>query len=239
MSGIGLTALPRVYGPPLVIKHDNGSAFRADVTQQALAEALVAQLFSPPGQPQYNGAVERGNGVLKTYTHQHAQSEGHPFRWTSEDVHHAQDLANTISRPWDAHGFSPAQAWQERPPLTPEERQVFLVALGIRRLTAEKLARRVAQYRRQRAEQKSAEAEDPTPPQSPEPTPAEPKNSAPPLLAPARPSGTMRALGGSHAAPQTTPQAIPSTHREWTFTSWLRRILTPLLLSQHSSEIPR
>lgn len=286
-----LQELFRLYGPPLVIKHDNGSAFLADVTQQALAEALVAQLFSPPRQPQYNGAVERGNGVLKTYTHQHAQNEGHPFRWTSEDVHHAQHLANTISRPWGAHGFSPAQAWQERPPLTPEERQVFLVALGIqrqraaqelgldlaadlshadrtrldrlalsatlqdlgyltqkhirrapkkpRRLTGEKLARRVAQYRRQRSEQKSAKAEDPTPPQSPEPAPAEPKNSVPPLLAPARPSGTMLAVGGSHAAPQTTPQAIPSAHREWTFTSWLRRILTPLLPSQNSSEISR
>lgn len=183
------------------------------------------------------------------------------------------------------------EAWQERPPLTPEERQVFRAALGSqrqraaqelgldlaadlshadrtrldrlalsatlqdlgyltqkhirrapkkpRRLTGEKLARRVAQYRRQRAAQKSAEAEDPTPPQSPEPTPAEPTNSAPPLLAPARPSGTMLVVGGSHAPPQTTPQAIPSAHREWTFTSWLRRILTPLLPSQNSSEIPR
>ncbi len=85
---------------PLVFKHDNGSAFLAAVTEQALTEALVTQLFSPPGQPQFNGGAERGNGVLKTYTHQHAQNAGHPFRWTSDDVEHAQQLANTLSRPW-------------------------------------------------------------------------------------------------------------------------------------------
>ena len=93
----------------MVLKHDNGSAFLAAVTQQEMIDALVAQLFSPPGQPQYNGAVERGNGVLKTYTHLHAQNAGHPLRWTSEDVEHAQELANTISRPW-----APADSLQPR-----------------------------------------------------------------------------------------------------------------------------
>ena len=93
-------------------------------------------LYGPPGQPQYNGAVERGNGVLKTYTHLHAQTAGHPFRWTSDDVGHAQQLANTISRPWGADGPSPAQAWQQRTPLTPEERQLFATALNTHRQKA-------------------------------------------------------------------------------------------------------
>jgi len=286
-----LQELFRRYGPPLVIKHDNGSAFLADVTQQALVEALVAQLFSPPGQPQYNGGVERGNGVLKTYTHQHAQSEGHPFRWTSDDVQHAQQLANTISRPWGANGPSPAQAWQERPPLTPQERQLFLAALDAhrqraaqelgldlaaelshvdrsrldrlalsttlqdlgyltkkhvrrppkkpKRLTREKLARRVANYRRQRAQQKSAAAAHPTPLPLPEPAPAEHDNSVPPLLASVSPSVTMLATSGPGVAPPGGPQAVPSARRERTITSWFRRTLTPLLPFWNSANISR
>ena len=88
---------------------------RRDRCSELLCEAAVAQLFSPVRQPQYNGALERSNGVLKTYTHHHAISAGHPFRWTSEDVEHAQHLANTISRPWGARGPSPDEAWQLAP----------------------------------------------------------------------------------------------------------------------------
>ena len=60
----------------------------------------MTQLFSPARRPSYNGALERSNGVLKTYTHRHALQEGHPLRWTSDDLDHAMQLANTISRPW-------------------------------------------------------------------------------------------------------------------------------------------
>jgi hypothetical protein len=276
---------------PLVFKHDNGSAFLAAVTEQALTEALVTQLFSPPGQPQFNGGAERGNGVLKTYTHQHAQNAGHPFRWTSDDVEHAQQLANTLSRPWGAGGLSPARAWQQRPAITPEERQVFAAALSAHRqlaaqelgldltaelchadrtrldrralsatlqdlgyltlkrvrrapqkpkhLTREKLARRVAKYRREAAARESSSAENSTPPQSPEPAPAESENSAPPLQAGTPPSDTMIAASGPGAAPQTTPQAVPSARRERTITSWFRRILTPLLPFWNSAKISR
>ncbi len=92
------------HGPPLVLKSDNGSAFIAHLMRDAMLEAVVAQLFSPPKHPEYNGTLERSNGTLKTYTHQHAIQEGHPFRWTSEDLEHARQLANTISRPWGCKG---------------------------------------------------------------------------------------------------------------------------------------
>jgi transposase InsO family protein len=282
-----------LYGPPLVLKHDNGSAFLAGITQQALLDALVAQLFSPPGQPQYNGAVERANGVLKTYTHLHAQAAGHPFRWTSEDLHHAQDLANTVSRPRGAGGLSPAEAWQQRTTITPEERQAFTAALSAhrqqaaqelgvdlsaelnhadrtrldrlalsatlqdlgylstqrvrrppkkaKRLSRKKLARRVARYHRQAAGAESA-AENSTPAQSPEPARIESDNSASPLLAGTPPSDTMLAAtagSGLTAAPPTPPQAVPSARRERTFTSWLRRTLTPLLPFSKTANISR
>ena len=121
------------HGPPLVLKSDNGSAFIAAVVHNALAEAAVAQLFSPVRRPQYNGALERSNGVLKTYTHQHAISAGHPFRWTSDDVDHARQLANTISRPWVAGGLSPEQAFQLRVPITERDRETFLAMLDHQR----------------------------------------------------------------------------------------------------------
>jgi transposase InsO family protein len=124
------------YGPPLVLKSDNGSAFIAELLHALLGEAQVAQLFSPSHQPKYNGALERNNGVLKVYTHQHAVSAGHAFRWTAEDVEHAQQLANTISRPWGARGPSPEEAWRLRPRISAQERQAFLAAVEAHRVEA-------------------------------------------------------------------------------------------------------
>ena len=129
------------YGPPLVLKSDNGSGFIAAALHDLLGEAAVAQLFSPVRRPQYNGALERSNGVLKTYTHYHAISEGHPFRWDSQDVDHARQLANTITRPWGARGPSPELAWQLRSPILDEERRAFAAALdGHRQWAARELA---------------------------------------------------------------------------------------------------
>jgi hypothetical protein len=124
------------HGPPLVLKSDNGSAFIADLTREAMLQAVVAQLFSPPKRPEYNGALERSNGVLKTYTHQHALQEGHPFRWTSEDLEHARQLANTISRPWGHRGLSPEETWAQRTPISDDQRQAFQAALEQHRLKA-------------------------------------------------------------------------------------------------------
>jgi transposase InsO family protein len=131
-----LRALFAEHGPALVLKNDNGSGFIAASTQDTLSTAGVIQLLSPPARPQYNGALERSNGVLKTYTHQHAQSAGHPFRWTSDDLEHARRLANTMSRPWGADGPSPEQAWNQRSPITDDQRQTFALALTERRAWA-------------------------------------------------------------------------------------------------------
>ena len=124
------------FGPPLVLKSDNGPAFVAEILAAVLQDWGVSQLFSPPYHPQYNGALERSNGTLKTYTHQHAIHEGHPFRWTSADVNRARELANTLTRPWGHLGESPEQAWQTRPAITAEERELFLATVTIERLKA-------------------------------------------------------------------------------------------------------
>ena len=101
-----------------------------------MLQAVVAQLFSPPKHPEYNGSLERSNGVLKTYTHQHALQEGHPFRWTSEDLERARQLANTISRPWGHRDLSPEEAWNQRTPISDDQRQAFQAALEQHRLKA-------------------------------------------------------------------------------------------------------
>jgi hypothetical protein len=86
----------------------------------------------------YNGAVERANGVLKTYTQQHAAAEAHPFRWTSDDVEAARQLANTMSRPWGYRGATPDEAWQARERLGDERRQAFRAAAQRERAIARK-----------------------------------------------------------------------------------------------------
>jgi len=128
-----LVELFHLFGPPLVLKSDNGPAFIAEILAAVLRDWGVSQLFSPPYHPQYNGALERSNGTLKTYTHQHAIHEGHPFRWTSNDVDQARELANTLTRPWGYRGASPDEAWQARTPITAEERASFLTTLALER----------------------------------------------------------------------------------------------------------
>lgn len=131
-----LSELFTQYGPPLILKSDNGSAFVSDQMGQLLLEHTVARLFNPPRRPQYNGALERSNGTLKVYTQQQAIAEGHPFRWTSDDLERARNLANTISRPWGHRGPTPEQAWNDREPLGPEERTQFQIVLGQQRAAA-------------------------------------------------------------------------------------------------------
>ena|GEM_PF-1094347 len=116
------------YGAPLVLKNDNGPGFLACVTKEAMRQARVAQLFSPPAHPQYNGQLERSNAVLKTYTELHAAAEGHPFRLTCADVAHGFWLANTLSRPWGHERPSPEEAWQAREKISSEERARFQAA---------------------------------------------------------------------------------------------------------------
>ena len=50
----GLQSLFDLYGAPLVVKSDNGSAFAESRVQALLAEKNVLQLFSPPHYPRYN-----------------------------------------------------------------------------------------------------------------------------------------------------------------------------------------
>jgi hypothetical protein len=108
-----------------VIKSDNGPAFIAEVMQELLRRHRVTPLFSPKRRPQYNGALERANSTHKVYTHQQAVAEDHPRYWTTANLDAARGLANSITRPWGHPGPSPDEAWQQRNPITDQQRDEF------------------------------------------------------------------------------------------------------------------
>ena len=91
-----------------------------------LRDWCVLALFSPPRLPKYNGALERSNTTLKVYTHTSAVSDGHPFRWTSDDLAQAVIVANEFTRPWGAKGETPAERWRSRAAISGDERLQIL-----------------------------------------------------------------------------------------------------------------
>jgi transposase InsO family protein len=130
-----LKRLFAAYGPPLVIKSDNGPAFISQEVAAFLAAHRVVHLFSPPQMPNYNGAVEAGFGGLKTRTHRHAWLHGHPEYWTCDDVEAGRLAGNELSRCPFTDNLSPDDAWAKRRPITDAERDAFAAAL-VERLAA-------------------------------------------------------------------------------------------------------
>jgi transposase InsO family protein len=125
-----LLSLFMLYGAPLVLKLDNGSPFVAEATRALLAQWQVMALYSPPGLPQYNGAIEAGIGALKMRTHYQAVRQGRPGEWTLEDAEAARQQANTLGRPWGAHGPTPAERWAGRRVVTLAERGAFAASVA-------------------------------------------------------------------------------------------------------------
>jgi hypothetical protein len=111
------------HGSPLVIKSDNGPAFRAGATKEFLARWSVFPLYSPPYCASYNGVCERANATLKLTTAHVAERANRGGWWRSEDLHEARLLANRERRPWGAAGASPEQRWTERNLVSLDERQ--------------------------------------------------------------------------------------------------------------------
>ena len=117
-----LLTLFLLFGPPLALKKDNGSAFRVQDMQKLLAEHDVTPLDSPPYTPQYNGACERSGGCFKQRV---AHVAGREDRWTAQDIDDALWLANTTARPRGANGPTPAEAFEDRTLVTKAEREAF------------------------------------------------------------------------------------------------------------------
>ncbi|MHC4164777.1 MAG: hypothetical protein ACYTDU_08425 [Planctomycetota bacterium] len=120
-----LAALFVALGPPLVLKHDGGGAFRAHATTALLRDHGVVPLRSPPRIPQYNGSCERSGGTLKQRVAYVASAKGHPDRWTHADLAEAQRQANMTARPRGANGSTPTDAFAARRRIDHRERRTF------------------------------------------------------------------------------------------------------------------
>jgi transposase InsO family protein len=108
------------HGAPLVMKCDNGPAFRACATKRFLRDREVFTLYSPPYCARYNGACERANRTLKELTAHRADQAGRPGFWKGEDLLVARQRANRLSRPWGASGPSPHEQANYSGLLTPK-----------------------------------------------------------------------------------------------------------------------
>lgn len=121
------------HGAPLVLKMDNGPAFRAADLQAYLAEMGVICLYSPPHCPSYNGAIEAAIGALKSRTEQQAALAGRPGLWTTADLQTALTAANS-SHPRHLKGLTPADAWAKRTEITAIEQACLVLAVDSERL---------------------------------------------------------------------------------------------------------
>ena len=117
-----------LYGAPLVLKMDNGSAFISGEVEALLREHGVFALFSPPGTPAYNGSVEAGIGSLEVRAFYESARHDRPGEWTCDDVAAACRQANETAHPWGLGGPTPERAWRDRMPITEIEAQQFRAA---------------------------------------------------------------------------------------------------------------
>lgn len=123
---LALWSLFTLFGPPLVLKSDNGSAFSAHATRRLIRRHGVLLLLSPPRRPSYNGACEAGNGALKTYIRAILSVSGGPMRWTSSAVECARLFANDRPRESGDPASTPALRFSARAPVRRELRARFL-----------------------------------------------------------------------------------------------------------------
>jgi transposase InsO family protein len=135
---VARTVLARLcgcHGAPLILKVDNGSAFRAGAFQAYLEASGVIPLYSPPACPGYNGAIEAAIGSLKKRTDEQADAEGHRGRWEFADLAAAQATANA-GHPRRLNGRTPTSVWELRTAIDPVERVVFALTVDRQRFQA-------------------------------------------------------------------------------------------------------
>ena len=130
-----LARLFALHGAPLILKIDNGSAFRADKFKQFLETSGVIPLYSPPSCPGYNGAIEAAIGSLKKRTENEAHAQGRSGQWALADLAAAKAAANA-SHPRRLNGRTPASVWESRTPIDPVERVIFELTVERQRFQA-------------------------------------------------------------------------------------------------------
>jgi transposase InsO family protein len=112
-----LTRLFEEHDAPLVLKMDNGPAFRSEELERMLSPYGVAVLYSPVHTPSYNGSVEAGVGAMKGRTEMQAWLRGVSGSWTWEDTEAARQEANAACVSRRENSPTRAQVWASRPRL--------------------------------------------------------------------------------------------------------------------------
>jgi transposase InsO family protein len=128
-TAVVLQSLMEEHGPPLVLKSDNGSAFKGRELAELLAARRVVWLPSPPRMARYNGSCEATIGHLQTRTAHFAQREASDV-WTRSSLEAARRQANELGRPEGHLGPTPSQRWAARTPITEAERDQLAMAIG-------------------------------------------------------------------------------------------------------------
>jgi transposase InsO family protein len=124
-----LVALFEADGPPLVLKSDNGPAFKSGLVARLLADRGVVPLRSPPVTPEYNGSCEAGIGAMKVRTHYQAARHGRSGHWTCEETEAARCQANEYHYPDRPAHVTPHELWQSRAEIDYTEREQFHLAV--------------------------------------------------------------------------------------------------------------
>jgi transposase InsO family protein len=113
------------YGPPLVLKADNGSGFISEAMGCFLDRWEVLPLFSPPYTPEYNGGIEAGNHAMKTRTDDEAARQGRNGHWTADDAEAARRMANEVFYPHGPLGPTRQECFRTSPRISLEARAAF------------------------------------------------------------------------------------------------------------------
>jgi transposase InsO family protein len=124
-----LQSLAMNHGPPLLLKSDNGSAFKSGAFAAWLEEWRIVPLFSPVRMPRFNGSCEAGIGGAKRRTEQLAARRGEYLDWSANDLFAAQEWANHDHYPSGLAAGTPAERFAARRPFDPNERDAFRQAV--------------------------------------------------------------------------------------------------------------
>jgi transposase InsO family protein len=126
-TAIIMGQLIQEHGAPLVLKSDNGSAFKSELFQQLLIQHNVVWLPSPPRTPRYNGACEAGIGSHKNATILHAARHAGDY-WTSDDLEAARRQNELMPAPHQPD-TTRAELWGSRPLLSVQERHALRASI--------------------------------------------------------------------------------------------------------------
>lgn len=91
-----LEGLFKAFGPPVVLKRDNGGNLNHSAVNQVLAQYGVIPLNSPTYYPPYNGGIERAQYEFQIGVLRRLQSGLNPDRWGEDLIPVLQEISGNV-----------------------------------------------------------------------------------------------------------------------------------------------